>query len=215
MIVVAVMALAAITAMTAAAAVAEPGFLPKSNFIGKGTGGKLVTTNKGTIECGGVNILSGVMETDSHGTADIHYEKCKAFGLFAAKSLGDASETILAPGSVWLLCLIEPKTLVWGLWVEVNPASPVHVEAGGKLVEVKGGIIGKITENKKSLTKKLEFKQKASLSDPSECTGTDGKVKKANQLTQEDGKAPETSALEGNATVEAEDKKTEMEIMDA
>jgi hypothetical protein len=53
------------------------------------------------------------------------------------------------------------------------------------------------------------------MSEPLECTGTDGKVKKAGLFLAEDGKAPESIGFEGNATIEAEDKKTAIEIMDA
>jgi hypothetical protein len=208
----AIMALAAITATTASSAYANEaeGLLLKSNFIGKGLGGKLLTLSGKEIKCETTNILSGTMETDSHGTVDIHFEKCKAFGVFSAKSLGDAEGVILSI-NLWLICLIEPKTLVFGIWIE--PATPVHIEAAGILVTVQGGLIGKITPNGKSKTKTVTFEQAGGDTKIPSCTGTDGKTKTANQTTTEDKGTPNSSALEGTATLEASPAK-ELELMD-
>jgi hypothetical protein len=210
----AIMAIAAISALTATTAFGAQaeGFLPTTpEFIGSGAGGKLLTLGGKEIKCGATSIAAGTYATDSHGSTSITYTKCKAFGLFAANSLGDASETILAP-SLWLLCLIEPKALKYGIWIE--PTTEVHIEAAGKLVKVTGGLIGEIGINAKSLKKTQTFKQKGGDPEPKTCTGADGKLKTANQLTTEDGGTGETSALEGTATTEAKDKTTEIEIMD-
>jgi hypothetical protein len=213
LIAVAIMALAAITATTASSAYAKAeGLLPeKTNFIGAGKGGRLLTLGGKEIKCGVTNILSGTMETDSHGTVDIHFLECKAFGIFAANSLGDLAGTILSV-NLWLICLIEPKTLVFGIWIE--PATPVHIEAGGILVTVQGGLIGKITTNPLSLKKTVTFEQASGDPKPTSCIGTGLETKKANQTTTEDKGKAESSALEGTATLEAANKTTEMELMD-
>jgi hypothetical protein len=209
----AIMALAAITATTASSAYAKAeGLLPeKTNFIGSGTGGKVLTLGGKELKCGKTNILSGTMETDSHGTIDIHFTECKAFGIFAANSLGDTSGTVLAV-MLWLLCLIEPKKLEFGIWGE--PATPVHMEAGGILTTLQGGLIAKIAANPLSLKKTITFEQAGGDPKPTSCIGTGLETKKANQtLTEDKGKA-ESSAYEGSATLEAANKTTEMELMD-
>jgi hypothetical protein len=188
------------------------GLLPeKTNFAGTGKTNKIVALGGTEIKCEATNILSGTMETDHHGTVDIHFEKCKAFGLFEANSLGDKAGVILSV-DLWLLCLITPTTLVWGIWLE--PAKPLHLETAGKLLTIKGGLIGKIVGNSKSLKKTITFTQKAGDTATTSCVGMDGKTKTANQTIEEDKGKPESSALEGEATTEAEDKKTELEIMD-
>ena len=214
LIAVAVMALAAIasTAATAYGAQAE-GFLPKlpGFFIGSGGEGKLETLAGTSIVCKATNILSGTMETDSHGTVDVHYTGCKALGAFAANSKGDGAEVILAP-SLWLLCLIEPK--VYGEWIEPRETVIVEVKAAGAKLAVTGGVIGKITENAKSLKKSISFKATKGDSEPKTCTGMDGKTKTVNQTTELNAnKKPESSGLTGSATIEAENKTTEVEIM--
>jgi hypothetical protein len=210
----AIIALAAITTTTATATYANQaeGLLPeKTNFIGTGKGGKVITLSGKELKCEATNILSGTMATDSHGTIDIHFEKCKAFGIFAANSLGDTSGTVLAV-MLWLLCLIEPKTLVFGIWLE--PATPVHMEAGGILTTLQGGLIAKITANPLSLKKTITFEQKGGDTGIASCIGTGLETKKATfTLTEDKGKA-ESAAYQGSATIEAADKKTELVLMD-
>jgi hypothetical protein len=211
----ATMAIAAITAATATAALAAQaeGFLPQTNFIGESAKGVTFETASATLICKKASILSGTMATDSHGTVDIHYEQCTAFG-FPANSLGDASGVILGL-SLWLLCLIEPKTLEFGIWIE--PVSPVHIEIPGvgQLLLVTGGIIGKIVSNKKALKQTIKFEGEKGKPKPTSCTGTDGKTKTANQTSElNENKKPEGMNLKGDATQEASDKKTEVEIMD-
>ncbi len=210
----AVMALAVISALTAGAAFGAQaeGFLPTTNkFIGTGLGGKLETLGGKVTECGKTTITAGTYETDSHGKATIEYSKCKAFGLFTANSLGDKSEIILAP-STYLLCLITPQTLEYGVFIELT--TPIHVEAAGKLLTLAGGIIGKIVENTASLKKTLTFKASKGDSEPKTCTGVEGKVKEANLTLTEDGGKAESSGFTGTATIESEDKVTKVEIMD-
>jgi hypothetical protein len=213
---VAIMALAAITATTAATAATAyanqaEGLLPaKTNFIGTGKGGKLLTLGGKEIKCE-ADSVTGSPETDSHGTGTITYEKCKAFGIFGINSLGDSSGTILIPGS-GLLCLIEPKKLEFGIFTE--PTAPIHLEAAGILVTLQGSYISSITPNVLSLRKTLTSTQKGGDLTVTSCTGVDGKIKTANLTLTEDKGTPESAALELTATEEAADKKTEGEIMD-
>jgi len=214
----AVMALAAITsiaASTASGAQAE-GFLPKlaGFFIGEGKGGKLESLAGTTLTCTATKIDEGSMETDSHGTVNIHYTGCKALGAFAANSKGDAAETILAPSS-WLLCLINSATLEYGIWLEPVGTVIIEVKAAGAKLAVTGGVIGKIVENKKSLQKTLEFKGTKGDPEPKTCTGMDGKVKTVNGTIElNENKKPETGDVVCVEIVFAADKKTEVEIMD-
>ena len=181
----ALVAIAAITALTATAALGAQaeGFLPITSFTGKGGEGKVETLGGKVTTCKAFTVTGGA-ETDSHGTATIDYTGCTAFGIFAATSLGEASGTILAP-SLWLLCLIEPKTLTYGIWLESK--APVHIEAGGKLVELEGGVIGSIEKNASSTTKTVTFKATTGDPDPKTCTGVDGKTKTVSATTEEDG----------------------------
>jgi len=215
---VAVMAFAAITAATASTvfgARAE-GFLPKlaGFFIGSGTGGTLEALGGLSVSCTATSILEGTMETDSHGTVGIHYTGCKALGAFAANSKGDAAGTVLVP-SIWLLCLIATKTLEYGIWIEPVGTVIIEVPAAGAKLSKTGGGIARIVENKLSLKKTLTFKGTKGDTEPKTCTGTDGKIKTANQTIElNENKKPESEALTGSLTIEAENKKTEVEIMD-
>jgi hypothetical protein len=210
----ATMAIAAITAATATAALAAQagGFLPKTTFIGTSEKGGKLETAAASITCAKANILSGTMETDSHGTVDIHYEKCTAFGL-PANSLGDASEVILGL-SLWLYCR-DSTTGAPLMWIE--PSSPVHIEvpALGQLLLVTGGILGKITPEKgPTLKTKIAFEGEKGKAKPTSCIGMDGKTKTVNQTAElNENKKPEGSNFKGEATIEASDKKTEVEIM--
>jgi hypothetical protein len=212
LIALAVLALTAITATTATSALGAQaeGFLPTTKFIGEGKGGKLETLGKKQTTCTGTKILSGTMETDSHGTIDIHLTGCTAFGIFQANSLGDSAGTILSI-NLWLLCLMNSLGLGYGIWIE--PATPTHIEAGGILITSQGGIIGEIAPNAKSLKKTMTFSESNGDSIRS-CTGTKGETKNSNATLTEDKGKPESAGLSGQATIEAEDKTTETEIMD-
>jgi hypothetical protein len=204
----AVTALAAIFAIAAGAASAEPGFLPAQNFKGSGAGGSLNTLGGlFSITCTGTNVLSGVMTTDSKGTADIHFTGCTALGA-AVNSLADSAGVILAPSN-WELCLINEKELKWGVWLE--PTSPVHINLPlSELTVVVGGVIGEITPNELSEAKKLKFTGKGGDPTPSTCGG-----KTANQTSEKnESKTKEMSALTGEATLESETKGNTIQIMD-
>ncbi len=214
LIALAVMALAAITATTETAALGAQaeGFLPgATNFIGSGSGGKTETLGGKATSCTKTSILSGTMESDSHGKMDIHFSGCTAFGIFSANSLGDSAGTVLAI-SLWLLCLIEPKALKYGIWIEL--ATPTHIEAGGILVTVQGGIIGEIGANARSLKKTSKFAETKGDPTVKSCTGVDGKTKTASQTYTEDGGTASSSGLQEEITIEPENKTTEIEIMD-
>jgi hypothetical protein len=205
----AVIALAAITttAATAYGNQAE-GFLPTTKFLGTSKVGTITTLAGKEIKCTRANVLSGSLETDSHGTLDIHFEECTAFGIFAANSLGDNTGVILEV-VLLLLCLIEPKKLLFGIWIE--PATPVHVEAAGILTTLQGGIIGTITPNANGLHKTITFKQKGGDPEPTTCTGTKGETKTANATLAEDKGKPESHGFAGEFNLEFS---TAIELMD-
>jgi hypothetical protein len=143
----ALLALAALSAVAVSAASAEEGVLPPEAFKIKGGIAKLQTLEGALIES---TALTGEgtflieKEKDQHATGKISFTGAKAEG-FPAKTLGDAAETILA-NVLFLFCLVEPKTLVFG--VLIQPTETVHVEvpALGILILVKGAVIGQVTK---------------------------------------------------------------------
>jgi hypothetical protein len=204
----AIAVLAALTALTAASAFAEEGFLPTTNFVGSGTGGKLQALGSLEITCTKTSILSGVMTNDKSGTVDVHYSGCSAFG-FPANSLGDASGVILAPSN-WELCLLNSTTLEFAIFLAPKAAVHIEVPLFGALIIVNGGVWGKITPNTKGKTKTISFSETSG--DPA-IASCGGKASTQTAEENENGKK-EMSGLNGSATVEAENKTTEIEIMD-
>jgi hypothetical protein len=204
----AVVALAAFTALTASVAFAEEGFLPTTNFIGSGAGGALEALGSLQVKCAGTNILSGVMTTDKSGTADIHYSGCTTLG-FPANSLGDNSGVILEPSN-WELCLLNSTALEFGILLSAK--APVHIEVplAGALVIKEGGIIGTVAGNALSKTKTLKFSETSG--DPA-ITSCGGKSSSETLEQNENGKK-EMVGLSGAVTIEAENKTTEVQIMD-
>jgi hypothetical protein len=139
----ALLALFALGAFAASMASAEEGVLPNT-ATGTATGGvaTLETTNKEKISCTAVNVLEIKFSTDQKGTATIHFTGCKAEGALPANSLGDANEVILSKVNV-LVCLVEPKTLVFGLLIQPKETEHIEVPSVGQLVLVKGAVIAK------------------------------------------------------------------------
>jgi hypothetical protein len=139
----ALLALFALGAFAASMASAEEGVLPNT-ATGTGTGGTatLETTNKEKVSCTAVSILEVKFTTDQKGTATLHSTGCKAEGALPFNSLGDASEVILSKVNV-LVCLVEPKTLVFGLLIQPTATEHIEVPAVGQLILVKGAVIAK------------------------------------------------------------------------
>jgi hypothetical protein len=142
----ALLALFALGAFAASVASAEEGVLPEAIAItGSGEGGTatLATTNKETVSCTKVAILEIKFTTDQKGTATLHSTGCLAEGALPFNSLGDASGVLLSKVSL-LVCLVEPKTLVFGLLIAAITL-PEHIEVPsvGQLILIKGAVIAK------------------------------------------------------------------------
>jgi hypothetical protein len=140
----ALLALLALGAFAASMASAEEGALPKT-ATGSGEGEKatLETTNKEKITATKVSILEVKFSTDQKGTATLHFTGALVEGALPVNSLGDASGVILSKVN-FLVCLVEPKTLVFGLLI-APVTSPEHLEVPSvaQLVLVKGAVIAK------------------------------------------------------------------------
>jgi hypothetical protein len=191
-----VMATAAFTAIAATAAHAEEGFLPWQNVTFKGEGGQstLETLGKLRITCVAHKMLEGTFTSDSHGKiGSIHYTGCKAEGVFPALSLGDLKEVILIPNVLFLVCLKEG---VYYLFLELG--TPVHVEVplATDLLTFAGSIIGEILMRARTAHFEVHFKQKAAGDpEPTECTGADGIVKKAELKVELDPKTHDHASI--------------------
>jgi|ERR1700760_4168549 len=144
----ALLALFALGALMAGMASAEEGVLPPSNFTGKG--GKVTHKNLNNEEVSckeaeGSGKFLTEKEKDQHGEGTVTLKGCTALGL-SANTLGDPSGTIKARG-LFLVCLTEPKTLLFG--VLVQPIETVHGEIPTvkELLLLKGSIIASLTKS--------------------------------------------------------------------
>jgi hypothetical protein len=142
------LSLLALGAFAASTALAEEGVLPPETFSGEGGAGKLQTLNNEFIECKKVSILEGKFltekEKDQHGLADLHFSGCTAtIFKIPVNTLGDESGIILAK-VLFLICLVEPVKLVFGILI--LPEETVHIEvpAAGELLLVKGAVIAEL-----------------------------------------------------------------------
>jgi hypothetical protein len=141
----ALLALLALGAFAASVASAEEGVLPEATAItGSGEGGTatLATTNKETVSCTKVSILEIKFTTDQKGTATLHSTGCLAEGALPFNSLGDASGVLLSKVTL-LVCLVEPKTLVFGLLIQPTATEHIEVPSVGQLILIKGAVIAK------------------------------------------------------------------------
>jgi len=144
----AVLALFALSAFAASMASAEEGILPPSNFTIKGGTQKLATLAEEEIVCKkveGSGTFLTEKEKDQHATGTLDFKECTSGG-FAVNTLGDASGVILAK-VLYLVCLVEPKTLLFGFLV-LALENPVHIEVPiiKGLILVKGYTIGSLTK---------------------------------------------------------------------
>jgi hypothetical protein len=141
----ALLALFALGAASASMASAEEGVLPTQTkpFTIKGAAATLLTLEKEEIKCKATSGEGKFLEkSDQHATGSFIFKECTALGL-ASNTLGDASGTIKA-NVLFLICLVEPKTLVFG--VLIQPTETVHVEVPSvkALLLVKGAVIGEL-----------------------------------------------------------------------
>jgi hypothetical protein len=204
----AIAALSALSALTAASAFAEEGFLPTVNFVGSGSGATLHGLGGLEIPCTHISLLSGTMTNDKSGTVDVHYSGCSE-STFPVNSLGDASGVILAPSN-WKLCLLNSTKLEFAIFVAPKAAIHGEVPLLASLFVITGGLWGKITPNAKGKTKTITVSEASGDPAISSCGG------EASTQTVEENESgkKETAALAATMTVEAENKTTEIEIMD-
>jgi hypothetical protein len=198
-----VMAIAAITSIAATTASAQEGLLPiGSTFTASGGAGKLESLAGSQIVCKGFTLKGGEVTSDESGKIkEINFEKCTALG-FPTNSLGDKAETILVDNASVLLCLIEPKTLVFGVLIKLASAVHLEVPLAGALLKIEGSIIGTITPNAKGKEKKITFAQKAGDPTVTKCTNLlTGKVEEDKLTVDLDDNKPVSAGIDQTATV--------------
>lgn len=197
----ALFALLALGAYASSMASAEEGVLEP--LTSSGTGGTArLETEKEKIVCKEVKILEAKFltekEKDQHGTADLHFVGCKAEELVGANTLGDAAEVILVK-VLFLVCLTNPSTLLFGLLIQ--PLETVHVEvpAVKALILIKGAVIAQDEEGQ------LKSKEPLFL-----LKGTKGKQTEALECEINGNKFKHT--LEAAKDSEAKDKPASQEV---
>lgn len=165
------LALFALGAFAASMASAEEGVLPAETSTGEGGKGALETLSGESIKCTKVSIKEAkfLEKSDQHGTAKLEFSGCKAFALFTevpANSLGDASEVILS-NILYLICLVEPKTLVFGILIQPTATEHIEIPSLKALALVKGAVIAK-KEGAELAGKEFKFSLKGKGGDQTE-----------------------------------------------
>jgi hypothetical protein len=184
----ALLALLALGAFAASTASAEEGLLPLNmrhfNILGKKT--IFETTAKTKIAC---NELKGEgkfdEKTDSHGSATLDFLECESGG-FLIWSLGEKVpaklfEALILVPVLFLICLINPTTLLFGLYVEVmSPGVHVDNTSIGILMILEGAVIGDIlaAANTPAKLYLIHFNGKEGKQEFTECKDEKGGVKK-------------------------------------
>ena len=143
----ALLALFALGALAASMASGEEGVLPNANSTGEGGAATLETTNNESIKCTKVAILEGKFltekEKDQHGTANLHFTGCKAEGIVPFNTLGDEKEVLLSK-VLFLVCLVEPAKLVFGILIRSLETEHIEVPATKELILIKGAVIAEL-----------------------------------------------------------------------
>jgi hypothetical protein len=197
------LALLALGAFAASVASAEEGVLPDTaTGSAEGGAGTLETTNKEKISCTKITVLEIKATTDQKGTATLHLSGCLAEGAFPVSSLGDSSGVILSRVNL-LACLIEPKTLVFGLLIAAI-SLPEHVEipSVGQLLLVKGALIAR----NQSANKGKEFEgslkgKEGKQTEATECEINGTKFKHSFESANDKNAKDFPASLEGRLTV--------------
>jgi hypothetical protein len=130
--------------LCATTASAEEGTLPQQTkpfTIASGGEAIIENLNKEPIKCTGFTGEGTFLtKSDQHATGTLTYTGCKASG-FSANTLGTTSGIIKYP-TLFLICLVEPKPLAFGMLIEPTE-SPVHIEVPALkvLLLLKGAVI--------------------------------------------------------------------------
>jgi hypothetical protein len=144
----ALLALFALSAASASMASAEEGVLPTQTkpFTIKGETAVLLTLGGEQIKCKETAGEGTFLEkSDQHATGTFTFKGCEALGLAANTLDQKAGSGIIKAAVLFLICLVEPKTLVFGVLIQPTEA-PVHVEvpSAKELLLVKGAVIGEL-----------------------------------------------------------------------
>jgi hypothetical protein len=188
----ALLALLALGAFAASTASAEEGVLPLKtlhfNILGKK--GTLENNLKEKITCNelkGEGKFEEIEKTghDSHGSATLDFLECLVGG-FLIWSLGEKVpakliESLILVPVLFLICLINSTTLLFGLYVEVmEPGVHLDNTSIGLLTIVLGSVIGDIlaAANTPAKLYLIHFNGKEGKQEFTECKDEKGGVKK-------------------------------------
>jgi hypothetical protein len=188
----ALLALLALGAFAASTASAEEGVLPLKtlhfNILGKKA--TLENTAKTQIKCNelkGEGKFEEIEKTghDKHGSATLDFLECESGG-FLIWSLGEKVpatlfESLILVPVLFLICLINPTTLLFGLYVEVmKPGVHLDNTSIGLLTIVEGAVIGDIlaAANTPAKLYLIHFNVKEGKQEFTECQDENKNVKK-------------------------------------
>ena len=180
------LALFALGAFAASTASAEEGVLPLNMKHFNILGGKAIleNTEKTKITCLQLK-GEGKFEKDSHGTGTLDFLECETSG-FIVWSLGEKvpstiKEALILVPILFLICLINSTTLLFGIFIELK--APIHIDntTVGILTIVEGTVIGDIlaTAGVASELFLIHFTGKEGVQEFTQCKDQAEQVKKA------------------------------------
>jgi hypothetical protein len=189
---------------TTSIASAEEGVLEAGPFTGKSGVITHTTLTNETIQCTssegkGEFLKEKEKEKDQHGTGTVTLTGCTAVG-FPINTLGDPAGTVKVNG-LFLICLTEPKTLLFGVLVEAIGVVHGEIPILKELTLLKGAQIGSVS--KAGEIEGKEFKGKNTEKDEApraKCT-INGKEFTASYESSIDTKADIDTFLQGEGTI--------------
>jgi hypothetical protein len=190
-ILLALLALLALGALLASTASAVEGILPlkTKDFLLEGGTSTLATpsTTLPAVICEKLDDSPGVMVNDHHTEITIiHWLGCTAGGL-AVNSKGANSKEILVK-VVFLVCLINSSTLLFGIAAETSETAVLEIPALGLKIEVKGLVIGHVLPAGEGLAKHftVDFEGAKGVQTVKECLNEAKEAKKHSLLSKVD-----------------------------
>src|SRR5262245_14508065 len=120
---------------------------PKKTFTFLGQASTFEDTSGGAIKCSEVK-GSGQYENDSHGAITLDFLGCEIAG-FPVFSLGEkepkeVKEALILWPALFLVCLVKPAELRFGIYVELKEPVHLHEKTIAALVIVEGAMIGEL-----------------------------------------------------------------------
>jgi hypothetical protein len=163
-------------------------------------GGNKITCTKGKILLAGSELVEKGTTEGKDATlalATIHFEGCKAEGLFAANSLGDEKEIILAHIEIHN-CMINKANKEFGLLI-LPLETHIEIPALALLIIIleKGLFIAKIVQEG-AAGAKITAEVKEGKQNPEKCEGGE----KEQLLAKIDAKVEETATINFTAKIE-------------